>query len=85
MLAAALPALAVCSLRRRRFDGAPDALYLMGSWILILTCGGVYSLFGAWNLRYHFPVELVLVPFAGVTLVWLARRLCLFQVPEFTG
>ncbi|GAB4111012.1 MAG: hypothetical protein Kow001_12140 [Acidobacteriota bacterium] len=83
LLVAALPALAVCSVHRRRFDFAPDALYLLGSWILILTCSGVYALFGAWNLRYHFPVELVLAPFAAVSLVWLFRRNLPFRLPDF--
>ncbi len=82
LLAAALPAVLVCSVRRSRFDPAPDSQYLLGSWILILTCSGIYSLFGAWNLRYHFPVELILAPFAGVTLVWLARRGSFFRVPS---
>lgn len=81
LLAAALPALALCSVPRRGSDFAPDALYLLGSWILIVTCSGVYALFGPWNLRYHFPVELVLVPFAALSTVWLFRRASRLRLP----
>ncbi len=73
LLAAALPALAACTGGRARVSGCPDARYLLSSWILILSCSGVYAVFGPWNLRYHFPVELVLVPYAAIALIWLTR------------
>jgi len=42
--------------------------------LLIVSYTGVYMVFGAYNTRYHFPVELMLMIFAGQTLSCLWRR-----------
>ena len=43
--------------------------------ILILTYTAIYTIVGAWNMRYHFPVELAMFVFAAETSVHVLNKL----------
>jgi hypothetical protein len=66
--------------RRRAHRSVYHNIMLM----LIVTYTGIYTMIGAWNLRYHFPVELAMFIFCAETLVyafgkgrlWWRFRLC---------
>lgn len=42
---------------------------------LVISYTGVYTLFGAHNIRYHFPVELMMMIFGAQTLSYLIKRI----------
>jgi 4-amino-4-deoxy-L-arabinose transferase-like glycosyltransferase len=42
--------------------------------LLIVTYTAVYTLVGAWNMRYHFPVELAMFVFAAATIAYIGGK-----------
>jgi 4-amino-4-deoxy-L-arabinose transferase-like glycosyltransferase len=43
-------------------------------FILILTFTAEYTILGAWNLRYHFPVELAMFVFCAETVLFAINK-----------
>jgi 4-amino-4-deoxy-L-arabinose transferase-like glycosyltransferase len=56
---------------RRNAAAVYDYLIL----ILIATYTGIYTVMGAWNLRYHFPVEFGMLVFCAETAVYVIDKL----------
>jgi 4-amino-4-deoxy-L-arabinose transferase-like glycosyltransferase len=44
-------------------------------FILIFTYTVVYTVIGAWNLRYHFPVELGMFFFCAETILYISNKI----------
>jgi hypothetical protein len=44
-------------------------------FILIFTYTAVYTVIGAWNLRYHFPVELGMFIFCAETILYISNKI----------
>jgi hypothetical protein len=44
-------------------------------FILIFTYTAVYTVMGAWNLRYHFPVELGMFIFCAETILYISNKI----------
>jgi hypothetical protein len=66
----------VALLRIWKTSGARDGMniYRFSALAIIVTYTGVYTLFGANNLRYHFPVQLLLLVLMGEAVVYLMER-----------
>lgn len=50
------------------------SVYHNTMFVLILTYTAVYTVFGAWNLRYHFPAELGMFIFCAETIIYAINR-----------
>jgi hypothetical protein len=43
-------------------------------FILIFIFTAEYTILGAWNLRYHFPVELAMFVFCAETVLFVINK-----------
>lgn len=51
------------------------SMYHLTMLILIFTYTAIYTVMGAWNLRYHFPVELGMFIFFADTAIYIVNKI----------